>query len=575
MVQIFGPVLYHRNPVRKVSPRRLPILPIEAMGDPNDPNVQMMYQQLAQQIQGERGIDTSRAMLLEHYLNYTPDALDLKTESRWAIDEALIKGMGLLWTELYTPPGGTMKTVGSFFDTVDNLLVDPDMESLRESKWIGRRRVQPYWEIERRFGLPEDSLKKAAGLESYNRQSEVQSHVDGDYRRKQGLTNDLMVYWEVFSKMGIGGRLSGIKQDLKPILEAYGDFCWLVVADGCPYPLNIPPPLIQAAFDEDQMLAQAAAQELSARLRWPTPYWADDAWPFTEVVFHHVPRRVWPMSHISPGMGELKFLNWAFSFLAGKVKTACRDFIAIAKSAGEELKDRIRTGPDYTIIEIEQIHDSIDKVVKFLQHPDFNPEIYKVIEGVTANFERRTGLTELMYGLSNNQMRSAEEAKVKGDQVAIRPDDMANKVEDAMSGLARKEALAARWHLKGQDVEPVMGQMGAQWWDSLLATSDPAEILHELEYRIEAGSAKKPNKGTEQANMQSAMQQLFPTLWSYAQMTANIGPVNSLITAWAKSIDLDPTGFLMEPPPPPPAPEPTGGPGGAPPGPPQQPQPPR
>ncbi len=392
----------------------------------------------------------------------------------------------------------------------------------------------------------------------------MSAHADGDYRRKQGLTSDLLVYWEVFSKMGVGGRLAGLNPDLRQPLEAYGDFCWLVLTPSCPYPLNVPPELVQAAFGEEPTAAQAAASEIAVRFRWPTPFWADDAWPFTEVAFHHVPRRVWPMSHMAPGMGELKFINWAFSFLAGKVRTACRDFIAVAKSAGEEMKDRIRSGPDYTMIEVEALHDSIDKVVKFLQHPEFNPEIYKVIEGVTANFERRTGLTELMYGLSSKQLRSAAEAQVKNEQVAIRPDDMANKVEDAMSRVARKEALSARWHLVGTDVAPVMGEIGAQWWDSLVATSDPSEILFELEYRIEAGSAKKPNKSREQDNMHAAMQQLFPTLWAYAQMTTNVGPVNNLITAWAKSIDFDPSGFLLTgPPPPPPIPEP--GPGGSPP----------
>lgn len=563
LVQLFGPALYHKNPVRTVTPRKPPLLPIQAFGDPNDQALQMGYQQMAMNVQQLRSSDMARAVLLESYLNYTPGALDLKTESRWSIDEALIKGRGILWTERYIPSGGTSQMIGSFFVSVDDIFVDPDAECLRGAKWIARRCCHPYWQVEKEYNLPQDSLRQGASLESFNRQAEVPILQDGDYRRRQGLTNDLLVYWKIYSKMGLGGKLSGIDPKLRAPLEAFGDFVYLVVTENNPNPLNVPQQMCDAILDEDPQMAAWGMQQVQPLIQWPTPFWADDAWPFTCIDFHPIPRKVWPMSHIKPGMGELKFLNWAYSFLAGKVRTASRDFIAIAKSAGEEVKDRIKHGADYTIIEIEQIHESIDKVVKFLQHPEFNGEIYKVIEGVTQNFERRTGLTELMYGLSVKQIRSAQEAQVKGEATNVRPDDMANKVEDAMSEVSRKEALACRWHLKGQDVLPVLGQVGAQWWDQFVTPSDPAEILHQLEYRVEAGSAKKPNKSLERDNMQTALQSLLPIFWQFAQQTGMTGPFNNLIGAWSKSIDLDGQGFMLPAPPPPPAPASgPGGPGG-------------
>lgn len=567
LVQLFGPALYSRNPHRQVNPRKHPLLPIGLFGDGADPNVQMGYQQLAQNVKQSSVVDSGRALLLETWLNYTPDALDLKRESRWAIDEALIKGLGVLWSELYQPSGAGNKLVGSFFDTVDNLLIDPDSESLKHAKWTAKRCVHPYWEVERVYGLPEGSLKKAAGIESYARAGEVTAMIEGDYRRKQGLTNDLMVYWKIFSKMGLGGLLSGVPQATRDAVRPYGDFCYLAVADGIPWPLNVPPPLIEAAFVQPEevdpqqaAMLPAAIEEVRRRVQWPTPYWADDRWPFTPIAFHPVPRRTWPMSHMAPAMGELKFLNWAFSFLAGKVRTACRDFIAVAKSSGEELKDRIKSGPDYTILEVEALHGKIDDVVSFLRHPDFNPEIWKVIEGVTLNFERRTGLTELMYGLSAKQIRSAQEASVKSDNISVRPDDMAEAVEQAMTDVARMEALCSRWHLTGQDVAPVLGPLGAQWWDQLVTPSDPAEILHSLEYRIEAGSVRKPNRTRDIANMNQAMQQLFQPLWAYGQQSGDVGPINSLITAWAKVNDLDASSFILKPPAPPPLMPPVGGP---------------
>jgi hypothetical protein len=564
LVQLFGPALYHRNPVRKVNPRKPCPIPPQLLGDPNDPNVQMMFQQMSAAVSQEQLTDMARASLLECYLNYTPTALDLKTESRRVIDEAIIKGAGCWWTELYQPAGASMRMSGSFYDTIDNLQIDPDGEGLGQAKWIARRHINPSWEVERRFALPRGTLKNKGQLESFQMRSQVASVSEGEYQRRRGLTNDLIVWYEVWSKMGLGGRLQGGLKSMEDELEMFGDYCYICLCDTCEYPLNLPPPLCDMILEQDQMMLQAIMPEVMQRIQWPTPFWADDSWPVTVLSFHEVPRQVWPMSHIKPAIGELKFLNWAFSFLAGKVKIASRDFLAIAKSASEDVRNQIKSGPDMSFIEVDQIHGSIDKMVSFLQHPNFNPEIYKVIEGVTTNFERRTGLTELAYGLTDTQIRSAQEAQVKGQAVNVRPDDMSNKVEDAMSDIARKEALTARWHLHGPDVVQVMGQVGAMWWDKLVTPSDPSEIIHSLEYRIEANSAKKPNKALDQQNMQTAMQSLLQPLYTYAQATGNVGPVNALIMAWAKSVDLDASQFtLSQPPPPPPQPQ-QGGPGGPP-----------
>jgi hypothetical protein len=555
LVQIFGPALYHRNPVRQVNSRKNWAPSPDLYGNPQDPNIQMMHEQAMIQVVGSRVRDQARASLLEQYLNYTPTALDLKTESRFAVVEALLKGMGVLWTETYRPAGAQMQFVGSFFDTVDNLLIDPDAKSLRDAKWVARKCVAPYWQVEREYGLEQDSLKSAGSFESLDRQAVVSVDPKGEYNRATGRTNDLIVYWKIWSKMGAGARLSGARTDLRERLDPLGEYIYLVVSDCCGYPLNLPVEVSSGLMSDDVDENLPALQAAQQGLQWPTPFWADDAWPFTMFAFHPVPGSVWPMSHLRPGMGELKFLNWAYSMLAGKIKNACRDFIAIAKSASEELKENIRVGPDYTFIEVEAIHGDIDKIVKFLQHPGFNKDVYEVIERIAHNFERRTGLTELMYGMSSVQLRSAEEASVKSDQLNVRPDDMANKVEDAMTDAARKEAICARWHLEVQDVAPVVGDVGAMWWEQLLLNEPVEAVLHSLEYRIEAGSARKPNKSRDAANMQNAIQNLFQPLFGYAQATGDVGPVNALIQSWAKTIDLDATRFLLKPPPPPPPPD--------------------
>ena len=560
LVQLFGPSLYSRNPNRQVTPRDFPSLPPELFGQmQQDPNFMQQYQQTTAATDQERQIDLVQAQLLQAYLNYTPTALDLKRESRWAIDEAIIKGMGCLWTETYSAASSPLKLVGSFYDSVDNLVIDPDMLSLRDAKWIARRVVMPVWECERLYGYPPGTLRgNTTSLASHGQAS---SSADDDYKRRTGQSNDLITYWKVYSKMGVGGRLLGIAPHLREPLEQYGDYCLIVVADSVPHPLNVRPEMIDTPGAEG-LIKQA--------FQWETPFWADGGWPFTPISFHDVPNDPWPMSHIAPGFGELKFLNWLYSFIASKIAITCRDFIVIPAGLEEEVKSAIKSGGDLTLIEMNKEYGTIDKVIQFLQHPEFNGDIYKVAAAIMENFDKRVGLTELMYGQTGASFRSASESEVKSKQMNVRPDDMANTVEDAMSDIARKEAIAARWHLTPDDLKPVLGPQGAQYWATFVYQADPAEILHQLDYRVEAGSTRKPNRERDASNMQAAMQNMFQPLYQTCSNIGNFDAVNALVRAWGKTLDLDvdKLGLLfpdVPPPPPPPGPPPPGPPPGQPP----------
>jgi hypothetical protein len=547
MVQLFGPFLYHRNPHRQVTPSDLPDLPLQMMADQNDPQSMQELQQFQQTEQAQTTKNKLISDLVQHYLNYTPNELDLRGNSRQAIDEAVIKGMGLLWPEVYTPPGGAPRMVGSFYDSVDNLVVDPDMENLLHAKFIARRRVLPTYEVERRFGLKDRTLR--GNLESLKRQGQI-SHADDDYQyyRARGDTCDLFVYWEVYSRIGMGHHLRDYndRRDPGPVskrLDNFGQYIFLAISDDYAYPLNIPEKIAENGTQRDIFL----------RSQWPTPFWADptNPWPFVDIAFHRRPRKVWPMSHVKPGLGEIRFLNWGFSFIADKIKNTSRDFVAALKSAGEELRTNILSGKDLTLLEIETPNQRIQDVVQFLQHPEMNRDIWAVMESMMSILERRIGLNELMYGESSRQLRSASEAQIKGDQLRIRPDDMAEQVEAAMTLLARKEAIAAYWHLTGEDVTPVLGEQRAQIWDGLIKQQDLSYVVTELNYRIEAGSIRKPNRNRDQENANSAVQMWTPLLQGYFQMTGDPRPINGLSEMWAKANDMEPDLFQLQPPPPP------------------------
>ena len=590
-VKLFGSVIYARNPVRTVTPRTFPVVPPEALGiDPTqqtmpDPMTGQPMQdpRLQQFIEASRQIgmmENARrtiSNLLESYLNYTPNELNLKEHSRRVVDEAIIKGMGVWWTELVELPtdeGPSFGIVGSFADSCDNLLFDPDADEQEDLLWVARKCIHPIDEVARKYNLPKDALK--GHIESYVSRTE-EDNREYKHKKRNGKTNDLIVYWKIYSKTGFGHTLKGAPKEYADMFEALGENCYIVVAEGVDYPLNVPKEVALEQPDETGL-----PNTLFTRTRWPIPFYADiNGWPCTFLQFHRKPGYSWPISHLKPGMPELKFLNWAMSFLATRIMVSCKTMVGVAKAAGDDLKDQILKHEEsgFSLIELsETLGRSVSDIVNVFQMPQVTPDIWQIISAVSDMFDKRVGLTELVYGMTRNQFRSAAEAQVKSEQISVRPDDMANALEDAMGEIARKEALAARWLLKPEDVANVIGPLGAEVWAQSIQQMQLNQLAREFEYRIEAGSARKPNKASRVEQMQMALQTLGPVLQGLIGQGL-VDPFNALITDWAKSLDIDPTRYMIPPPPPPPpppvgapasppggpAPQPSDGGGGAPP----------
>ena len=501
---------------------------------------QQLFKQSQMEAKFRKITDSTRAELVEKWLNYTPGEQPgggLAQHAEMAITEALVKGRGVLWVQPYTQPGSKMNLTGSFYDSVDNLVIDPDAETLENAKWIAKREVKPVWEVERAFGLKPDTLKDKANMESAESQGESLGHDMSNIHRKQGKTFDLIVYWKIWSKGGVGARLTGVNTGLKDQFDkTVGDYAYVVVAANVSWPLNAPPEKFRKADNE-------AVKKL---FEWPVPYWQDNRWPCSLLDFYPKPRSLWPIAPLAPGLGELAFMNVVISHLANRIWSSSRDFVAVLKSAEEEVTKAIKKGEDLAIIPLNEVHQDIKQVVQFLQQPQTNFDIWRILEKVMELFERRTGLTELMAGMTQTQSRSAEDISTKREQMSIRPDHMASKVESWMTDVAKMEKFCTRWYVRPEDVVQLFGNAGAKLWEKLITSQDPATVLRELDASVEANSARKPNKTKETQNIQQAMQVLFPVLDKHADATTDTNPLNKLLTLWGDATDFDVDGMLTE-----------------------------
>ena len=535
-VTLFGPALYFDNPYRTARPWAPVVLPPQFFASPQE------YQAAIQQENSRVAIDGLRGVLLETVLNTTQNNFNLTVETRQAIDEGLIKGRGCLWTELYDSPVTGFKSVRSVYDSVDNLFCDPDAERFEEVEWIARRRVRAAWDLEQQYGLRRGSLK--GQYESNDSSALASTSASGEYDRIRGLTNDLVVYYEIWSRMGVGGRLSGFNEDWRDALEPFGDFAYLVVAEGVPFPLNLPPDVLNdPGF-------QADPRVVFGRTQWPLPFYACDGWPVSALDFHRRSKGTWPLAHLRAGMGELKAINWVISFLLGKVRITSRQLIALRRALKDDIKETVLNGKDLELIEVDDSNVPLDQIIQVLNFPEVNGDIWKVLQILEDNFDKRVGLNELMYGSGGaTQIRSASEVQARSDNMNVRPADMAKRVFEWQSQVAAKEALAARLAVTEQDVAPLLGPVVSPFWGQFVATTDLMLAANQLEYRIEAGSTQRPNRNTQIQQITAAVQTIAPILVANAQQTGDPTAINNLLSDYAKAQELDPSRYQLAAPP--------------------------
>jgi hypothetical protein len=126
---------------------------------------------------------------------------------------------------------------------------------------------------------------------------------------------------------------------------------------------------------------------------------------------------------------------------------------------------------------------------------------------------------------------------------------MAQSVEAALSAVSVREMQAARWFCTANDVQPSVGRMGAMVWENLVQRQSIGSVVLDYDYRIEAGSARKPNKQGK-IDALNAMGQSFLGVAGTLAQGGIVGPFNAYMEDLAKAMDLDASRYLIELPPP-------------------------
>lgn len=550
VVALFGPTLYWQNPQRVVKPRKaININPtaIQALGNPQMQMMAQMFQQEQMRRQAENGVVSA---LLESWLNYTPmeqPGGGLATHAAQGITEALVKGRACLWPKPYRFPGSGRTITGAFFDSVDNLLIDPDATSIHDARWIAQRVVEPIWLCERNFNLPAGSLTGYGSHESAHRQGEGSNWDQWtETNRKVGKTYDLITYYKIYSKGGVGGRLIGparLGPELTQALDTVvGDHAYICVAPNVPYPLNAPTERLRTSFDND----------VSRMFQWPIAYWLDDKWPVSVLDFYTKPNSAWPIAPMAPGLGELTFINAMMSSLMNKIWNACRVIWAGQKNVNPLVETALMGGGDNIYCKLDNVEE-VQKYLTAIQQPDVNMGVWEMLDRAMMLFDKRVGLSEILYSLNPGGVasRSAEDAANKRAFATIRTDYMANQVNNWMTEVADMEKYCARSFIGPQDLQGFYGPTEQMLWQQYIAGQDPELVCREFRATVAANSTRKPDKQRDVQNIEQMMQYFGQTISGWANGTGNPQPINGVMEMWGSAVDQDVSNVLLQPPPPP------------------------
>lgn len=552
LTSIVGPSLmwdYAGRTVKNYSDLEIDpsIFPVLQGLDPSSPEAQQMAQQFAMQQQTDRMIADTTNKLMERYLNYSQREQPgggLLSESRLAILDALIKGRGVVKVDTYTPFGADYELTGAFRIDVDDFFVDPNCKrgNLTDAKWVAIRHIDNHWEVERRFGWPAGSLKGKGTSALSQLGAQVKKFNSRLDRAKVPKSiNDLIVWYEVFSLCGIGTRFNGAgAQEWHQAFEdEVGDEAYICFSPGVNELLNF----------RNAEASVIEMDKLKAKLDWPVPYYKDGRWPVALLDFWDNPKSCWPIALVSAGLGQLTIMNVILCSIADRCYRDSLDKFAISNVLDDDAKSKLLSLRHEVIQLNPSAGAKIDEFLSFVQRPQMNFDVWRIIDQMSMSFDKAVGLMELMYGLNpgGKVSRTAADANIKGEAVGVRPEFMGIRTKEWQSQIANIERIAAGYAVQGSPLKPLLTELGSQLWEKLITAADPMVWMRDMRAMVEADSIRRPNKTRDAQNAQQMMSFYMPVAQWYAQTTGNTEPLNKMIKSVGESMELDTSEWLLPP----------------------------
>jgi hypothetical protein len=432
-----------------------------------------------------------RHVIEERYADYSARHGELAVHMRRCIDQALTYGRGMTWCGFNQRKG----IVQHVFDTVDNLLTDPDAKNEEEKNWQARTRVKPRWELRQRYPDAADIIDR---LPAYQKDAK-----EGRQHNGQSDT-DLVSYNEVW--MGVAPE--NYSRNMEPVqgdkldLGAKRKYC---IADG----------------------------KILHTGPWEIPFFMIDEWPGSALDLLERPGSLYPLPPMEPGMGHLRAMNYFYTLFISKYKLMSRTPFArmIINGQGIELDQlhKILRGEQLDILTVKVNGNENVKISDLFQRIDWGDPVPGFERGwglLASEFEKSVGLYEILYtGQTQTQLRSATAANLIENKSSSRIDAMRECTVKYLQKLYRKTLFAARYLHGSDDINKLFGASAGPLWGEL----GPPEVIAQ-----------------EQQVRQQLMQQAAAMGMPPEQADAQLGPPQFVsMDAWITEADRTVDGGSM------------------------------
>ena len=95
-----------------------------------------------------------------------------------------------------------------------------------------------------------------------------------------------------------------------------------------------------------------------------------------------------------------------------------------------------------------------------------------------------------------------------------------------------------------EDLVSVIGSTAARVFAEQILTGEVSRVTRDFRYRVEAGTARKPNKDTQIAQLTDIGQYILPVI-QQAMMSGVTRPYNAYMKALGRAMDMDINNFLL------------------------------
>lgn len=563
-VQLFAPTVYNTNPTVNVIPKQFLQLEPQEMGfqfDPNSPfdPQRMKYEEMVGRHSSESAMKAAAGKVMEEIINYFMRETRAYRHNRLSVDDAFVNGLGCSYCALdWMPHDEEHPLVGNFFDSSRNFLQDRDAEQDDQVFWQAQMCCEPIWDIAEKYGCDEDDLRRYCDAESSTSHA-FRSAIGDEWLKQRGQTKDLLVYWKIWSKMGMGDKFRenvGSRWDgTGKALRRFGKYCYLVIAPSVPYPLNLPDKVWDKGLDSD---------EVFDAVQWPIPFYEDGMFPCSKLQYVTMPGKLWPKSHFFKGLPHMKADNWIMSFLMAKVQASCGTIIVFPAGLDEKAKSALLSGRDNISVELpEEMYKRMygkgkaGSPFQFIQADQFHQDLYRVRAENKLDMEKTLGLPDILYGVARTQSRSAEDVRSRNENAGGRVGDFRTLTDEWSCELVKKMAIAISTLMDPDDVYPIVGPMGTYIFERVIKRMSVQQICREYIWDIVPGSTVRRSK---QVELEDSMEMLQAggAVWGQLALGGMPQPLNAILRdiASARGIPKEKWQEYMVPPPPPPEEQP-------------------